>query len=252
MLNQKQQPQKNNQQLNEGLRPMDLHEMVYPTFEVDTFKSKMGEDRDVCVVSFKVKDRSPAKDLMEFIEKGYHFVLDADVSSGEDNQGEYSVFVELSRSPKLSEQIKELTYGVRKLTGIDDFKFRYYKEQDVHEATEDNLKNHIPSTANDYDGFMNTIRTESVKKFFSKTLMDNLSLNGNIITIHKPFDQEIKLQWLNEAEPQAVIEGTITVDEKSTAEVFWLTKVLGDYSINKIGENFAFSNGDCTMLLKRI
>ena len=54
----------NNQQLNEGLRPNDLQEMVYPTFEVDTFRSKMGEDHDVCVVSFQVKDRAPAKDLM--------------------------------------------------------------------------------------------------------------------------------------------------------------------------------------------
>ncbi len=246
------QPQHQKQQLNEGLRPMDLQEMVHPMFEVDTFCSKMGEDRDVCVVSFKVKDRGPAKDLMEFIEKGYHFVLDADVSSGEDNKGEYSVFVELNRSPRLAEEIKELTYGVRKLTGIEDFKFKYYKEQNVHEATEENLKSHIPSSARDYDGFMNKIRTESVKKFFTKTLMDNLTLDGNVITIHKPFDQKIQLQWLNEEEPQAVVEGTITVDEKSTAEVFWLTKVLGDYSINKIGESFVFTNGDCTMLLKRI
>ena len=83
----------NNQQLNEGLRPLDLKEMVYPTFEVDTYRSKMGEDRDVCVISFQVTDRAPAKDLMEFIEKGYHFVLDSDVSSGENEKGEYSVFV---------------------------------------------------------------------------------------------------------------------------------------------------------------
>ena len=114
------------QQLNEGLRPDDLKEMVHPIFEVDSFRSKMGEDQDVCVVSFKVSDRSPAKDLMEFIEKGYDFVLDADVSSGEDNQGEYSVFVEISRTPKLAENIKELTYGVKKLTGVEDFKFKYF------------------------------------------------------------------------------------------------------------------------------
>ena len=98
--------QQNNQQLNEGLRATDLKEMVHDIFEVDSFRSKMGEDQDVCVVSFKVKDRSPAKDLMEFIEKGYEFVLDADVSSGEDNNGEYSVFVEISRTPKLAEHIR--------------------------------------------------------------------------------------------------------------------------------------------------
>ena len=148
--------QNNHQQhlLNEGLRPLDLKEMVHTTFEVDSFRSKMGEDRDVCVISFKVRDRSPAKDLMEFIEKGYPFVLDADVSAGEDNSGEYSVFVEISRTPKLAEQIKDLTYGVKKLTGLEELNFKYYKESSILEATEDNFKEVIPSTARDYDGFM--------------------------------------------------------------------------------------------------
>lgn len=247
--------QQNNQQLNEGLRPMDLAEMVYPHFEVDTYRSKMGEDRDVCVISFKVKDRAPAKDLMEFIEKGYHFVLDSDVSSGEDNGGEYSVFVELSRSPRLAEQIKEITYGVRKLTGIDDFKFTYHKEQAVHEATEENLKAHIPPSAGAYDGFMTRIKVEGIKKFFGKTLMDDLTLDGNIITIHKPFDKKVQLRMVAEGEADTILEGstdTIAVDEAAMSEIFWLTKVLGDYSINKIGENFVFNNGNHSMLLQRI
>ena len=244
-----------NQQLNEGLRPLDLKEMVYPMFEVDTFRSKMGEDQDVCVVSFKVKDRSPARDFMEFVEKGYPFVLDADVSSGEDNNGEYSVFIELNRTPKLAEEIKELTYGIRKLTGIDDFKFKYHKESSVHEATEENLKNNIPSTPEAYAGFVTKVKTEGVKKFFSRTLMDDLTLDGNVITIHKPFDRIIKLEIVKEDSTDAILEGTedvITMDDKSMSEIFWLTKVLGDYSINKIGENFVFNNGSQAMILKRI
>ena len=85
----------NSQQLNEGLRAFDLADMVHPLFEIDTYRSKMGEDRDVCVLTFRVKDRDPARDLMEFIEKGYDFVLDSDVSSGENDKGEYF----LSRKP---------------------------------------------------------------------------------------------------------------------------------------------------------
>ena len=184
----------NNQQLNEGLRPMDLEEMVYPTFEVDTYSSKMGEDRDVCVVSFQVKDRAPAKDLMEFIEKGYHFVLDSDVSSGENADGEYSVFVELTRSSRLAEQIKELTYGVRKLTGIENFKFKYHKKNQEHEVTEETLRSVIPATARDYDGLLTRIKVEGIKRFFNRTLMDDLTLDGDVITIHKPFDKKGKLE----------------------------------------------------------
>lgn len=229
--------------------------MVYPTFEVDTFRSKMGEDQDVCVVSFKVKDRAPAKDLMEFVEKGYEFVLDADVSSGENDKGEYSVFIELNRSPQLAEEIKELCYGVKKLTGINEFKFKYYKDNQTHDVTEETLKKIIPSSAKDYEGLLTKVKTEGIKRFFSKTLMDNLTLNGNVITIHKPFGKTIQLEMVKEGSPESILEGVdegYNLDEAATSEMFWLTKVLGDYGINKVGDNFVFNNGNQSMLLKRI
>lgn len=247
--------QQNNQQLNEGLRSTDLKEMVHDVFEVDSFRSKMGEDQDVCVVSFKVKDRSPAKDLMEFIEKGYDFVLDADVSSGEDNKGEYSVFVEISRSPRLAEQIQELTYGVKRLTGLDELKFKYYKQSHVHEATTTNLKDRIPSSVNEYMEFVNKNKTEDVRRFFSKTLMDDLKLEGAVITITKPFGSKVQLEIVKDGATASILEGIAdgySVDQAASSEVFWLTKVLGDYTINKIGDTFVFNNGDRSMLLKRI
>lgn len=224
-------------------------------FEVDSYQSKMGEDRDVCVISFQVKDRAPAKDLMEFIEKGYNFVLDSDVSSGENEHGEYSVFVELPRTPKLAEQIEDLLYGVKKLTGIDDWKFKYYKTAGLHEATKEALSGTIPPTAADYDGLLVKHKTEGVKKFFSKTLMDDLTLEGDIITIHKPFDKQVKLRMVKEDDAQSILEGSedkITMDEKAASEIFWLTKVLGDYGINKFGENFLFTNGSKSMLIQRV
>jgi hypothetical protein len=242
----------NNQQLDEGLRPNDLKDLVKPIFEVDTYRSKMGEDEDVCVVSFTVKDRNPAKDMMEFIEKGYNFVLDADVSSGENFDGDYSVFVELSRTEKLSEQIREITLGVKRLTGIDDWKFKYHKSKNEHAVSDESLKKLIPETPARYKLKMNEMKTESLKQFFNKTLMDDLTLDNSIITIHKPYDQKINLKWINENDPQAVVEGAINLDEESTAEVFWLTKVLGDYDISKFGDRFLFTNGDCAMLLQRI
>lgn len=242
----------NNQQLNEGLRAMDLQEMVHGIFEVDSFKSKMGEDQDVCVVSFKVKDRSPAKDLMEFIEKGYPFVLDADVSSGEDNSGEYSVFVEISRTAKLAEQIKELTYGVKRLTGVDEFKFKYHKESEVREATEENLKSHVPSSTTEYASRMSKFKAEGIKKFFNKTLMDDLTLDGDVITIHKPFNKQVKLRWISEGDAQNIAEGAPNVDDSATAEIFWLTKVLGNYEISKFGDRLLFTNSGQSMLLQRI
>lgn len=244
-----------NQQLNEGLRPNDLKDTVYPLVSIDTHRSKMGEDRDVCVLSFKVADRNPARDLMEFIEKGYSFVLDADVSSGENEDGEYFVFVELSRTPRLAEQIKEIEYGVRKLTDVTEWKFKYHKENDAYDLTEETLKKVIPATPEKYDGLVTRIRTEGVKKFFSKTLMDDLTLDGDVITIHKAFNKQVKLKMVKESTTDSILEGVtdpITMDDESMSEVFWLTKVLGDYNINKVGNSFMFDNNGQAMLLQRI
>jgi hypothetical protein len=238
--------------LTEGLRPLDLENLVYPIFEVDTYKSKMGEDQDVCVISFHVKDREPANDLMEFVEKGYNFVLDADVSSGENDRGEYYVFVEISRSPRLARQIDEMLYGFKKLTGINEWRFKYHKDQDKYEVSEENLRKVIPSSPSLYEGKLKKYQVENLKKFFDKTLMDDLDLEESVITIYKPFDQKIKLKWLKEEDPQSILEAAPAMDENSTAEIFWMTKVLGDYDITKFGDKFLFTNGGQTMLLQRI
>jgi hypothetical protein len=239
----------------EGLRPLDLENLVHPFFEVDTYRSKMGEDNDVCVLSFHVKDRSPAQDMMEFIEKGYHFVLDADVSSGENKSGEYHVFVELDRTPRLPKQITEMLYGIRRLTGITEWEFKYHKDGKKYQVDEDTLKKVIPYSPSLYEEKLNFYRTEEVKGFFNKTLMDDLTLEEGVITIHKPYNQKIQLRVVqegNKAELIPSITEAPALDNVAMGEIFWLTKVLGDYSINKVGDSFVFENGDKAMLLQRI
>ena len=242
----------NNKILAEGLRANDLQDLVYPMFEVDTHKSKMGEDKDVVVLTFQAKDRYPAKDMMEFMEKGYPFVLDADVSAGENSEGEYSVFVEVERSSKIAHHIMELTFGLGRLTGIDDWNFKYYKNDKKLPATEENLKK-IPSNKKMYEQIMNKFRTDEVKNFFTKTLMDDLVLENNKITILKPFDVKVEFELVQEGDDK-LIEGMedIQVGDDATAEIFWLTKVMGDYNIQKYGDKFVFTNESKTMVLKRI
>jgi len=118
--------QQSNSYLSEGMKPGDLDTFVSEIFTIDKFKSKMGEDEDISVIAFRVKDKNVAIDLMEFIEKGYEFVLDADMSSGEEYDGQYQVFVELKRTNKLFEEINKLLLGVTRLTNIEDWQFKYY------------------------------------------------------------------------------------------------------------------------------
>ena len=78
-----------------GLHNNDLDSLVNNIIEIDSYKSKMGNDSDIVTLAFSVLGEEPAKDLENFLEKGYPFVLDADVSSGEQSDGMYKVFVEI-------------------------------------------------------------------------------------------------------------------------------------------------------------
>jgi len=237
--------------LNEGLRAGDLEDLVYPVFEVDKFKSKMGQDADVCTITFQAKDRYPAKDMMEYVEKTFPFVLDADVASGENEKGEYSIFVEVERTDELAENISDIIYGLRKVTSIKDWKFRYYKDKQFKSATLENLKDTVPSNSKIYENKMRKYKEDELKEFFNKTVLDDLVLeNEDTIIIKKPFGVEVRLQKVSD---QNILETNApAIDDKATSEIFWLTKVLGDYSINKFGDSFLFNNGSETMLVKRI
>jgi len=91
--------------LSEGLEQGDLDRLVHNKLHVDEFKSKMGSDADIIVLSFKVDGKEPARDLMNFIERGYDWILDADISSGELDDGQYLVFAELERDPAAAKHI---------------------------------------------------------------------------------------------------------------------------------------------------
>lgn len=239
--------------LKEGLRANDLEDLVFNTFEIDTFQSKMGEDRDVCVVSFKVKNREPAKDMMEFIEKGYRFVMDADISSGEDRNGMYQIFVEIPRDQFLPRYIKEITDGVKRLTGINEWKFRFYKKLSSVPFNEETVTNTVPLTPEAYDQMIETVRVESIQKFFSKTYKDKIVVEGNKITIQKPFGVQFSFNMVdfsNKDDIEKSISETVKVDTKSMSEVLWLTKLLGDMNITKYGNNFVLEHGKKAMVIQ--
>lgn len=141
-----------NSKINEGLEKGDLERLVHTELHIDEFKSKMGEDKDIVVVSFKIGGKEPALDLVNFIEKGYDWVLDADTSSGEMDDGDYIVFLELPRTPRVPAQIIELLTDMVLLTGneLEEYRVRYHKEQTDSELSKESLKSLIPSTPEEY------------------------------------------------------------------------------------------------------
>jgi hypothetical protein len=136
----------------EGLEPGDLKRLVHTELHIDEFKSKLGADEDTVVISFKVTGKEPAQDLVNFIEKGYDWVIDADVSSGEMDDGDYIVFVEADRTPKIAEELFEMLSDIMNATDQEpqDWRVRYRTSREDHKLDVDSLRNLIPSTPEEY------------------------------------------------------------------------------------------------------
>ena len=240
--------------LNESLRANDLRDLVKKVFDIDSYKSKIGKDEDVVVLSFTVDQEDPAKDLENFFEMGYSFILDADVSPGETDDGTYKVYVELERTRHASEQIFELIEGVKKLTGLEEMRFRYFKSFKSQEATEENLKSAIPIDKETYDVATERNVLENFTNFFSNSYVDEIQMLDESITFKRVYSGPISFNILTSGPRQEVyasINGPIVLEGKDMAEVMFLTKVIGNYNITKISNTFIFENGNWAVALQR-
>ena len=150
------------QQLNEGLGYKDMEGMMKPTVHIDEFSSKMGEDADVIVVSFFVRDKQAAKDLMHWFEKGYDFVLDADTSPGEIKPNRYLVYIEMRRRNAAPNQIEEILDDLSTLTEYDSDEWTMVYKKKRHEWSPETFSELVPLTPNEYrertEGDLNEMR----------------------------------------------------------------------------------------------
>ena len=240
--------------LNESLQADDLRDLVKKVFEIDSFKSKIGEDEDICVLSFTVDTEDPAKDLENFFEMGYSFVLDSDVTPGETDDGTYRVYVEIERSRRIGEQIAELVEGVKKLTGLDEMRFRYFKSFKSLVADAETLKNVVPADKESYTIATERNMLENFSNFFSNSYADSLNVLEESITFKRAYSGPVSFEILTSGPKSEVYEsvkGPIVLESKDMAEVMFLTKVIGNYNITKIGSTFIFENKNWAVALKR-
>ena len=114
-------------QVSEGLEYKDMKGIVKPELHIDEFVSKMGNDDNIAVISFYVKSSDAATDLVNWFEKGYEFVLDADKSPGQVKPNRFLVFLEIKRRTQLPEQLQELLEDLTTLLeySVDDWNIVY-------------------------------------------------------------------------------------------------------------------------------
>lgn len=148
--------------LSEGLEYKDLEGMMKPELHVDEFDSKMGDNADIIVLSFFVRNQEAAIDLMNWFEKGYDFVLDADRSPGEIKPNRYLVYVEIRRRSTAGIQVRQLLEDINTLTEYEPSDWIIeYKNQRVP-FTLESFEQLIPLSPKEYrrqhDGELNEMR----------------------------------------------------------------------------------------------
>ena len=240
--------------INESLRSKDLQHLVKKVFEIDSFKSKIGDDEDVIVISFTVDSEDPAKDLENFIEMGYDFVFDADTSPGETDDGTYKVFVEIERSRHAADQIKTLLDGIERLTGIPDMRFRYFKSFKSYDASIENLKNIVPMDKESYKVSTDRNMMENFSNFFASSYADELQVVEESISFKRIYGDKVTFSIVNSGSKKEVYEsvkGPMMLESKDIGEIMFLSKYIGNYNITKISDTFIFENKGWAVALRK-
>ena len=239
----------------EGLRSGDLKDMISHKFTIDQYKSKMGLDNDIMVLAFRIKEKYPAIDAMEFCEKSFSFILDADISTGEEDDGQYCLFVELDRSPKTVDQIDEILKGFEKLCGCDSWRFKYFKDIDSHEFSKEAIKDFVPLTPDDYKEKVKENKMTEVSEILGQGVAEVEDISeSDIITMKKPYTGSLELKLHAKGDYDTVmgnIPGGVQLDESSNGEVLFLEKYLGISGIHKIDGMFIIPKDNQVLVVSK-
>lgn len=139
------------QTLTEGFNHGDMIGFIKPVVSIDEYSATMGDDEDVITLCFQVEGQTPAKDLVDWFERGYKWVLDSQVSNGAvDDVSGYLVFVELERRIKAVDQIIELIEDLESLSGIKMTEWELSYNDNTLELNPRSLRKTLPLSPKQY------------------------------------------------------------------------------------------------------
>lgn len=139
-----------NQIVNENLDYHDFKSQIVPRLTVDEFEAKTGSDDEIVTLAFTVKGKLASQDLANWFERGYDYVLDAQISKGEVTRGKHLVFVELERRNKVPERIIELLDDLETLSAIPLNKWTIVINDQEVDANADVLSTYIIKSPHEY------------------------------------------------------------------------------------------------------
>ena len=226
-----------------SLLPLDLENLVRPTFNIDLYDAKSGDNKDVVTLAFRVSGRAPAEDLENFIEKEGSWILDTDVSSGEDHTDHFLVFVEIKRNQQVPERIVYILDLIERVSGVLSWNFTVGNGLTTHKATEANIETLVSLNPRDYEAKLEQDRIVNLEGFFSATPFNKVVVEGNNVKLQQfyalPTPQREVSFTLEDKEQIAELQES---DVLESTQTIWLQKTLGhNYVIEQYGDKFLLS-----------
>jgi len=151
-------------------------DQIEPTVSVDEYAAKMGKDSDIVTLAFTVNSEASGNDLVDWFERGYDWVLDANISEGELSPGKYLVFVEMKRRIAVPERIVELITDLKTLTDLSINEWTVIVDEEDYEADEDVLKQVIPISPHEYRE--ENDNEEELNEMRHRAGLDTVNLHG--------------------------------------------------------------------------
>lgn len=136
--------------INESLKHLDMDGQVFPIVGIDQYASAVGQDDDLITLNFIVKTKAVASDLSAWFEKGYDWVIDAEISPGEVTDGKFYVFVEINRKNKSPDQIIEMLDDLETLTGFKNNEWKLKIGDELFPSTADIIRSKIQLSPHEY------------------------------------------------------------------------------------------------------
>ena len=230
-----------------SINHLEMQNYISQKISIDSFQAKLGKDEDVSVLKFQSNNKSVAEDLVNFIETGCSFILDADMSPAKNEQGLYNIFVEIERNEDLPKKIIEVIRDIEQVSGMLPWQFSFYKNENFYQLTDDNLNTIIPTSPSQYTLLTDDTIEEDIKQFFESASIVTKRIKGKKLILKKAFtSHEMIIESFNRD-----VKGTYKIDRESSEQASYLSHWLGStYSVVKVDDLFKITNGTKSIVAK--
>ena len=230
-----------------SINHLEMQNHISEKISIDSFAAKLGKDEDVSVLKFQSNNKTVAEDLVNYIETGCNFILDADMSPAKNEQGLYNIFVEIERNEDLPKKIIEVIRDIEQVSGMLPWQFSFYKNENFYQLTDDNLNTIIPTSPSQYTLLTDDTIEEDIKQFFESASIVTKRIKGKKLILKKAFtSHEMIIESFNRD-----VKGTYKIDRESSEQGSYLSHWLGStYSVVKVDDLFKITNGTKSIVAK--